>query len=146
MREEEGVFREVWASRVRNLARNYARITFFRVRNFTRNSALIIWASDLQYPNISHKFPACLLPKIPGLSCHGLFPFSMGRTRTPERIGARSATKLQHNIQWDKEECASRTSSCEMTLSKTIQGGRDRGSLNLQNKISSQFLSPLAQP
>ena len=50
----------------------------------------------------------------------------------------------QRECAWEKD--TSRTSSREMTLSKAIQGGRDRRSLNLQNKIFRRFLSPLAQP
>ena len=89
--------------------------TFFGGAEFARNFARKMWAYDLQYPKISHKFPACLLPKLPhlfsilfswfftpahpGLTCHGLFPFFMARNRTSQRIGAMSATKLQHNIQ-----------------------------------------------
>ena len=73
-----------------------------------------IWAYDLQYRKISHQFPACLVPKIsrpflnllswffspahPGLSYHRLFPFFMGRNKASQRIGARSATKLEHNL------------------------------------------------
>ena len=38
-------------------------------------------------------------PAHPGLSCHGLFLFFMGGNKASQRIRARSATKLQHNIQ-----------------------------------------------
>ena len=63
----------------------------------------------------SHKFLAFSVPKIPrpflnlfswffhpaypGLSCHGQFPFFMGSNRISQRIKARSATRLQHDIQ-----------------------------------------------
>ena len=102
--------REIW--------REIVRKTVFRgaefCAKFGAKLARKIWAYDLQHRKISHQVPACLVPKIsrpflnplswffspahPGLSYHRLFPFFMGRNKTSQRIGARSATKLQYNL------------------------------------------------
>ena len=133
--------------RARNLARNCARKTVFRgaefCAKFGAKLARKIWAYDLQYRKISHQFPACLVPKIsrpflnllswffspahPGLSYHRLFPFFMGRNKTSQRIGARSATKLQHNLRWDKENVLERKMPQGLVLVKWLWAKQSKG-------------------
>ena len=77
---------------------------FFGARKFCAKFARKIWAYDLQYPKISHKFLACLVPKIsrpflnlfswsfppahPGLSCHtDCSRFSWVETKPHRELG-----------------------------------------------------------